>query len=441
MKIGFLGNANNSPFVLARALRRLGHDVLFIVDRSPVEKWEVLNRPENAYDDILPYPDWIVDASPLDLWAFPGPPAGREQVVQLLKQCDLVFLNEFGLSLGPDVGRPVVALLTGTDLVVLANYQYALHLTQHEPPDSCSSRRLHYLRLVESQRAGILAAAVVIYPAKGFVPQGDRLLEEIGVQDRQRLYFHMTNLEKIEYCPPPHNRPLRVLCMARLTWKKPDDPALVSEFDYKGSDIMIRGIGMFWRATGVPLDIRLIRKGQHIAETMELIEAEGVGGQVTWLEEMTNLEVLEENRRADIVFEQLGNGVFGLGCVDAMATGRPVIVNGRPEIVAREIGCPMPVCQATTPEEVCGHLTALSADPAMRERIGKESRQFVEKHFSPEGGVRKALERVFAALVDDGDPAVAREWRAHHQEYVRQQQSLERFKRFMELKRAYGASL
>ena len=41
MKIGFLGNANNYPFMLARALKRAGHDVRFVVDRK-----NLLDRPD-----------------------------------------------------------------------------------------------------------------------------------------------------------------------------------------------------------------------------------------------------------------------------------------------------------------------------------------------------------------------------------------------------------
>ena len=33
LRIGFSGNQNNSPFMLARALRTAGHDVRFLVDR------------------------------------------------------------------------------------------------------------------------------------------------------------------------------------------------------------------------------------------------------------------------------------------------------------------------------------------------------------------------------------------------------------------------
>src|SRR4030042_1524614 len=120
MKIGFLGNANNYPVMLARAIKSLGHDVVFVVDSvSP------LNRPENRYQEItLPYPSWVVDCSPLDLWQYPDESPITEKVIQILKDCDSLVLNEFGLSLWDRVNRPAFALLTGTDLEVLADPQY-----------------------------------------------------------------------------------------------------------------------------------------------------------------------------------------------------------------------------------------------------------------------------------------------------------------------------
>lgn len=55
MRIGFLANTNNFPFMVARALRRLGEEVLFIVRRP-----ELLNRPEFRSADIpLSYPSRI----------------------------------------------------------------------------------------------------------------------------------------------------------------------------------------------------------------------------------------------------------------------------------------------------------------------------------------------------------------------------------------------
>lgn len=399
MKIGFLGNANNYPFMLARALRKMGHNVLFIVDRNVP-----LNRPENRYEDIeLPYPEWIYDASPLDLWSYPAS-SKRTDIVRLLQGCDAVFLNEYGLSLSPDIKKPTIALLTGTDLEVLANNKYLeqiigvtnrfkillLNIFSYE-----YRRRRHYFRsLISAQRAGIRTSVAVNYFPKGILSTGDALLNEIGVKDSQRIFFMMTDLDKIKFVAYPNNKIVRIFCVARLTWKKPTNSTKICELDYKGSDIMVRGLGLFLQRTGFSLDIRLVKKGKDIDETMALVQAAGLDSQVTWLNEMSQLDVLEEYRQADIVFDHFGNGSIGMGALDAMATGRPVIANCHPEILERATGVECPICQASNPEEICAQLQSLVPDRAERERIGTVSRRYVEQYFSADRGASICLNRL-----------------------------------------------
>lgn len=226
------------------------------------------------------------------------------------------------------------------------------------------------------------------------------MLRRIGVPDGKRVFLIMTDPQWIKYSPPPDNPVVRVFNVARLTWKKTTgEPRLggySSELDFKGSDVMVRGLGMFRRKTGIPLDIRLFRKGRDVEETVRLVEEEGIASLVTWADEMTQRDVLEEYRRADIVFDQLGKGMISMGCLDAMATGRPVIANGRPEIVERLVGVPAPVCQAETSDEVCAQLQRLVPDRAERERVGLLSRRFAEEYFSAERAARTCLERLEA---------------------------------------------
>lgn len=399
MKIGFYGNANNYPFMLARALRKMGHDVLFILDRNVA-----LSRPENRYNDIrLPYPEWIYDASPLDLWCYPAP-SKRTDIVRLLKGCDAVFLNEYGLSLSPEIKKPTVALLTGTDLEVLANYRYQdqiigvtnrlkillLNIFSYE----YRRCRRYFLSLISAQRTGIRTAVAVNYFPKGILSQGDRLLDEIGVKDSHRIFFMLTDLDKIKFVEYPNNKIVRIFCVARLTWKKPKNSVKICELDYKGSDIMVRGLGLFFQQTGVSLDIRLVKKGKDIDETVALVQSEGLISQVTWLSEMSQLDVLEEYRQADIVFEQVGSGMIGMGALDAMATGRPVIANCHPEILDRATGLACPICQASNPEEICAQLQRLVPNRSERERIGAVSRRYVEQCFSSDHGASICLSRL-----------------------------------------------
>jgi glycosyltransferase involved in cell wall biosynthesis len=90
--------------------------------------------------------------------------------------------------------------------------------------------------------------------------------------------------------------------------------------------------------------------------------------------------------------------VVAMAGLDAMATGRPLIANARPEIGAEALDAPSPVCQARTPAEVAAQLQRLVFDAKERERVGNASRAYVERHFSAEGAARRLLERLEKAL-------------------------------------------
>jgi len=410
MKIGFLGNANNYPFMLALALKAKGHDVLFVIDsESP------LNRPENRYPDITqPYPDWILDCgSSGDAWNF-YTGNGAKQAADALRSCDSLILNEFAPSIWNNIRKPSFALLTGTDLEVLADLQYV----EFAYPQVGSPRLLDLLRrsywiglitrrrarqkmrvLINNQREGISNAVGINYFPVGSLPNGDRLLTEMGAPRRNRVFFMMGDIDRYSYTPYPSNSKLRILNVARITWKKPRQH-FICELDYKGTDVLIRGLGLFIRNNpkAPPLDIRLVRKGADIEATEQLIREEGIESSVTWLEAMNQTELYEEYKSADIVTEHFGEGSIGMGTLDAMATGRPVVTRCDPNIFKREFGEESPICHAATAQEICDQLTRLSASREIREKIGKDSRRYVEKYFSPERAADLVLEKLQHAV-------------------------------------------
>src|SRR6266498_4740906 len=117
MKIGFFGNTGNYPFLLALAMRDLGHDVRFFIDRI-----DRLDRPEHRFPDIsYPYPEWITDVSPFRVPAYAMPNERRRRVVEALKTCDAVILNGLAPTLSNSIGRPAIVWLTGSDLENWAN--------------------------------------------------------------------------------------------------------------------------------------------------------------------------------------------------------------------------------------------------------------------------------------------------------------------------------
>jgi glycosyltransferase involved in cell wall biosynthesis len=394
MKIGFFGNTNNYPFMLAQALRGLGHDVLFVVTSQ-----ELLNRPESRYPEFNSgCPDWIVDVAQITEWDLITLSPSLAPILEVLSTCDRLVLNDIGPSLWPLLRRPAIVLLTGSDLQHYANFATIdVRIAHWDPAYKASAEGQVNLNLfrefIQRQREGIREAVAVRYFPLGLVPEGDAMLDEIGVPKFRRVFLPSAELELIQPKPAPHNDPVRIFCATRLTWKLPIEPGR-SLLDYKGSDIMIRGLGLFYRQTGVRLDIQLVRKGLHVDETEQLVAEEGLTDQVTWSDEMSLTEVWAEFARCDIVIEQLADSAIGGAGLDAMATGRPVIGNARREMFEDHFGQHSPICQAQTAEEVCAQLKRLVFNPAKREKIGILGRRFVEEHCSPRRAAETCLERL-----------------------------------------------
>jgi glycosyltransferase involved in cell wall biosynthesis len=394
VKIGCFGNNNNYPFLLAEALRELGHDVVLFVNKRGR-----LDRPESRDPGLFGtgYPDWVVDvaASSEQDWIALQPSVGP--VLDRLAACDALILNDLGPSLQPLLDKPAITFLTGSDLDYYASLDTpALRLIGASPQyrDSPGGRahaaQLH--EFVERQRQGLRASVAVNWALPGLFPASERLLAEIGVTPQQLVNLQMADLRRIAPSPPPHNDPPRVLCATRLTWKLPV-AAGRSELDYKGSDLMVRGLGRFHRRTGRPLDIRLVRKGQHLDETEQLLAEEGLQDQVTWCDEMALAELWREFGRSDLVFEQLGGSIVSMVALDVMAAARPVVGNTRPDVATVFSAADSPICQARTADEVAEQLQRLCGDRALRERLGGAGRAFVERHFSPERAARTCLQR------------------------------------------------
>src|ERR1041384_8094316 len=113
MKLGFFGNNNNYPLLQAEAMRRAGHEVLFVVNKR-----ELLNRPESrdpaAYGSGLP--GWMVDAAARTEWDVISLRPSLGAILDKLAACDALVVNGLGPSLLPLLDRPAISFLTGSDL-------------------------------------------------------------------------------------------------------------------------------------------------------------------------------------------------------------------------------------------------------------------------------------------------------------------------------------
>ena len=376
--------------MLARALRRAGHEVLFVLSRQIA-----LDRPENRYADIVSDAcPWVFDAGALqdtEKHQFLTESALRDLVISRLRGCDAVVLNHSALSLAFLIGRPHIGLLTGTDIGDLADRGYVRCADGYT-----LAERLWLEAAIARQRAGIASAVAVSVPFRGLLPRFDVTLDALGVNADRRFYAWMSDPAYFPAAPSPGNERVRVFNVARLTWKSPSE--LEFTMDHKASDLMLRGLARFAeRHPAVGLDIRLVRKGLQVADAEALIEALGLKSRVTWIEEMRQDEAVEECRRADIVFDQLGLSSVGMGGLDAMAIGRPVIGNARPDVMRHNLP-ELPICHAATEGEVAEQLERLVLSREERERVGRESRAYIEQHCSADAAAAVFARRLEAVI-------------------------------------------
>lgn len=384
MKIGFLGNTNNYPFIIAAQMREMGCDVVLFVDAPATE---ILNRPEQ-YSDIVryPYPGWIKEKLSLrKSLNIHFPQIFEKDVIRELNNCDAVILNGYGHRFKNFIKAsiPSISMFSGGDLEIMCDYE---NVTQMY----LSNKKLKYLPAgikkafarfsVNQLRSAIAKASMVSYFPEGLIPYGDKFLKEIFGNKTFKRFSHMHVItEGYHYCVPANNEVFRIFSFTRFMWKTPFPPGR-SMLENKGNDIMIKGIALFLKKYNKPLDIHFIEKGLHVDESKQLIEELGFESMVTWHKEMPFKELVKHVEQADVIFEQLGTH-FISGGFYPMLQGRPVIGNARPEIfdlITRE---KTPVCHATTPEQVCYWLQQLTGNKDLIGEIGKKSRQYVLDHF------------------------------------------------------------
>ena len=119
------------------------------------------------------------------------------------------------------------------------------------------------------------------------------------------------------------------------------------------------------------------RKGtEHVIEACKGLDAD-----LLLVEGLHHDEAFERYREADIVVDQLNAGWYGLFAIECMALGKPVVTFLHDEAVARtehELDTRVPIVRATK-ETLRAALEPLVASAAERQRIGADSRAYVEQ--------------------------------------------------------------
>lgn len=391
MKISFLGNINNYPLMLALAMKDLGHEVVLVIDRP-----EPLHRPENYTDSQTLKDIKIIDCTGAfqKFYHYLKFPLKVQELIVQIKDSDIIIASGLWPILARSLKIPFIVLLTGSDLEIYANPPFMVKDYWGQTQDNIFIKRIvkvFIAWLVSIKMFKSLKKAVAYnYFAKGLIPNGDKILNKLPRHNPYRLCFMMTDTKRLQ--PVPVNRDtkkIKVLLAARHNWVLPIRPTN-TELDYKGTDIFLKGVALFLKNHPDQLEVVLIRKGYDVEMSMQLIKELDIETCITWKDEMTQKELFQEYLGADIIADQFSKSVVAMAGLDAMAMGKPLLANARPEIFRDIIGVDSPICHATNPEEVCAQLIKLlSAD--VRESVSSNSRKYVEKYFSSSAAAEKCL--------------------------------------------------
>ena len=189
-------------------------------------------------------------------------------------------------------------------------------------------------------------------------------------------------------------RPLRILSVGRLEWKKGYEDALVA----------VRGLV----DRGVDCEYRIVGDGDYLAAVAFARHRLGLEDRSWILGSLAPRGVLEEMQRADVFLHAAVSEGFCNAVMEAQAMELPVVctdADGLPENVADgETGF---VVSRRDPAALAEKLSVLARDPALRARMGKAGRQRVLERFQlpdqldrfeafyreAQGGVRPAAPR------------------------------------------------
>ena len=179
-------------------------------------------------------------------------------------------------------------------------------------------------------------------------------------------------------------RPLRVLSVGRLEWKK-------------GYEYGLEAVRLL-KAAGLPVQYRILGGGQYLEPLAFARHAMGLEAEVEFLGARPPAEVPAQLQWADVLLHPAVSEGFGNAVLEAQAMALPVVcsdADGLAENVVDGLtGCVVP---RRAPQPLAAALARLAADPALRQRMGAAGRERVAREFRP-GAQIAAFQRFYDSL-------------------------------------------
>ena len=389
MKIFFFGNINNYPLILAKELKKKGHEVIFFVDSDIL-----LYRPENRYDEYKEaYPSWIVDISFLRSLKFLNRIVKFQKIIKQYGNPDLVILNGSVCDYLTNIKSYKFFIATGSDIEEECSFSTAKKIFKNKlKKSSILIATFYFLRkviLIKRQRSIFKNCDGFSYFDKNIFEKSEKIFKSLNKLPK-RFNFRLADLSDKTYSrikPKKYKKfdVIKIVCMARINWvTKPNTKTYLCHLDNKCIDVLIKGIAKYIHEYKGKVELTLFEKGNKIYETKKLIKKLDIEKNIIWRSEVNQMELGKYYEYADLIADQFNpNSVMGTAALNGMLASRPILANNKIESCIINNNDKNPNRSISNPDELANYLKQIKDNPKILEIISKKGKKFIERNHSP----------------------------------------------------------
>lgn len=367
MKIGIIGNMNNSYFSLARYLRDEGLDCeLLIFDNEPAHFDPSCDTFSTDYTTYCKHIAW-------------GDPAHFLQQDFTVVEKDLAPYS-FLIGNGP---APAYTAKIGRRLDIFIPYGYDIYslpfLRLVHP-----KRLLAYAAVGRYQRKGIKESSYILfdrtnaafekvikklaYPGKRIISPAPMIYHKDYESGWQQAAKPDVTLQKLR-----QGADFLLVQHARQSWKTSGD-----YWAFKGNDLLIEGLARFVADhPAVNLKLVLFEYGADVEETKKLIDKCGIAAYVLWMPKMPRNQLMFVVAAADLIIGELHHSWLTYGvAIEALCLSKPLMHKRIDKEYAADYPQLYPMLHASSAASVYDGLKKLVQNKSSMDAMGDEGRQW-----------------------------------------------------------------
>ena len=423
VRIALVGNIANNFFRDGKALRESDsldvHLYMRKNDDTPNTELPESDEPCLAGN----YPEWIHIFEDINIKTVllkhagihPSPDNNLQKLIDELSRYDLCIFSGPELVILPFVKTRTLFRATGSDLTVHPVFSYSEFYRARPGNKKISifhpfSKMLKVLRYYLRRYAYRKAIAEANFIDWCFGEPFKLAVEKLNIPKKKLINIFRLTIDQSVF-----KRSTEATQKCNLRWAFESDDFLVFmpsrimirdtklhrlTGQWKASDVGIRGFKIFLDklddadAQKAFLVIPERTLSDDLAAAKQLVKELGLCGNVRFVsgdaeDGLTRHELIQFYSRVNAVFDDFGAGWFGSVVVEALSCECPVITYVTEEMMQNMYGWHS-LLIAKTAEDIRDRLLQLHRDPDLAEKIGKESRRWIQE-FHSNAAVKQTL--------------------------------------------------